>query len=90
MKYFKILKYFLIFFFVLTITDGQIYKDGKEMTTFTKEEALDMLKARDAEWEVKIKKLRERIYVDSLVIVAKTAHIESQKKQIKVLEILTK
>ena len=49
-----------------------------------------MLKARDAEWEAKVKKLKEKIYVDSLIIVAKSAHIESQKKQIKVLELLTK
>ena len=36
------------------------------------------------------KKLKEKVYVDSLIIVAKNAHIESQKKQIKVLEIITK
>ena len=46
----KILKYFLISFFVLSIADGQdIKKDGKVITTFTKEQALEMLKARDAQ-----------------------------------------
>ena len=90
LKPIKIIKYFIISFFVLTIVDGQeIKKDGKTPKTFTYDEALEMLKARDAEWEAKVKKLEERVYVDSLIIVAKNAHIESQKKQIKVLELLT-
>ena len=62
----KIIKYFLISFFVLTIVDGQeIKKDGKTPKTFTYDEALEMLKARDAQWESKLSK------ADSL--------IESQK-----------
>ena len=70
--------------------DGQeILKDGEKPTSFTYEEAVEMLKARDAEWKAKVKKLEEKVYVDSLIIVAKNAHIESQKKQIKVLELLT-
>ena len=70
--------------------DGQeILKDGEKPTSFSYEEAVEMLKARDAEWEAKVKKLKEKVYVDSLIIVAKNAHIESQKKQIKVLELLT-
>ena len=53
----KIIKYFLISFFVLTIVDGQeIKKDGKTPKTFTYEEALEMLKARDAQWESKLSK----------------------------------
>ena len=53
----KILKYFLIFFFVLSYVDGQtIKKDGKTPTTFTYDEALEMLKARDAQWEGKLAK----------------------------------
>ena len=81
----------LILFFTVTLLSGQeiIYK-GKKPETLTYEQALEMLKARDAEWEEKIKKLKEKVYVDSLIIVAKNAHIESQKKQIKVLEIITK
>ena len=85
------LKYLLITFFLFPTLDGQeILKDGVKPTSFTYEEALEMLKARDVEWEAKVKELKDRVYVDSLIIVAKNAHIESQKKQIKVLELLTK
>jgi hypothetical protein len=85
------LKYLLITLFTLSLLGGQeILKDGVKPTSFTYEEAVEMLKARDVEWEAKIKKLEEKVYVDSLIIVAKNAHIESQKKQIKVLELLTK
>ena len=53
----KILKYFLIGFFVFSIIDGQeIQKDGKTPKTFTYDEALEMLKARDAQWEGKLAK----------------------------------
>ena len=53
----KILKYFLISFFVLSMIDGQeIRKDGKTPKTFTYDEALEMLKARDAQWEGKLAK----------------------------------
>ena len=85
------LKYLLITLLGISFLDGQeILKDGIKPTSFTYEEAVEMLKARDAEWKAKIKKLEEKVYVDSLIIVAKNAHIESQKKQIKVLELLTK
>ena len=85
------LKYLLITLLSLSFLDGQeILKDGVKPTSFTYEEAVEMLKARDVEWEAKVKELKDRVYVDSLIIVAKNAHIESQKKQIKVLEILTK
>ena len=71
----KIIKYFLISFFVLTIVDGQeIKKDGKTPKTFTYDEALEMLKARDAQWESKLSK------ADSL--------IESQKVTISDCETL--
>ena len=84
-------KYLLIALFTISLLDGQeILKDGVKPTSFTYEEAVEMLKARDAEWKAKVKKLEEKVYVDSLIIVAKNAHIESQKKQIKVLELLTK
>ena len=84
------LRYLLITFFFFSVLDGQeILKDGEKPTSFSYEEAVEMLKARDSEWEAKVKKLKEKIYVDSLIIVAKNAHIESQKKQIKVLELLT-
>ena len=84
------LRYLLITFLLFSVLDGQeILKDGEKPTSFTYEEAGEMLKARDAEWKAKVKKLKEKVYVDSLIIVAKNAHIESQKKQIKVLELLT-
>ena len=84
------LRYLLITFLLFSVLDGQeILKDGEKPTSFSYEEAVEMLKARDAEWEAKVKKLKEKVYVDSLIIVAKNAHIESQKKQIKVLELLT-
>ena len=85
------LKYLLITLLGISFLDGQeILKDGIKPTSFTYEEAVEMLKARDAECKAKIKKLEEKVYVDSLIIVAKNAHIESQRKQIKVLELLTK
>ena len=65
-------------------------KVKKKLTQFEKFELAEQARqARDAEWEVKVKELKDRVYVDSLIIVAKNAHIESQKKQIKVLELLT-
>ena len=85
------LKYLLITLLGISFLDGQeILKDGVKPTSFTYEEAVEMLKARDVEWEAKVKELKDRVYVDSLIIVAKNAHIESQKKQIKVLELLAK
>ena len=84
------LRYLLITFLLFSVLDGQeILKDGEKPTSFSYEEAVEMLKARDVEWKAKVKKFKEKIYVDSLIIVAKNAHIESQKKQIKVLELLT-
>ena len=65
----KILKYFLISFFILSLVDGnQIQRGGKEITTFTKEQALEMLKARDAQWEGKIEKADSLIASQKLVI----------------------
>jgi hypothetical protein len=65
----KILKYFLISFFVLSMVDGQsIKKDGKEVTTFTTEQALEMLKARDAQWKSKLAKADSLIESQKVVI----------------------
>ena len=90
----KILKYFLIIFFVLQHMNGQ--------TTFTESEALEMIKQRDAEWESKIEKadlliasqkvlitdyeglvgkLEDQANVDSLIIVAKGKQLEALKAQ---------
>jgi len=65
----KILKYFLISFFVFSIIDGQeIQKGGKKPTTFTYDEALEMLKARDAQWEGKIEKADSLIASQKVMI----------------------
>jgi len=65
----KILKYFVILFFVLSMTDAQdIKKDGKVIQTFTYSEALEMLKARDAQWEGKIEKADSLIVSQKVVI----------------------
>ena len=54
------LKYLLITLLGISFLDGQeILKDGVKPTSFTYEEAVEMLKARDAEWEAKVKKLKE-------------------------------
>ena len=65
----KILKYFLISFFVMGALKGQeIKKDGKVVTTFTQEQALEMLKARDAQWEEKIAKANTLIEFQKITI----------------------
>ena len=70
----KILRYFVICFFVLSMAKGQeIQKDGEKPTTFTYEEALEMLKARDAQWEGKLAK------ADSLIESQKVTIADSEK-----------
>jgi hypothetical protein len=65
----KILKYFLISFFVMGVLKGQeIKKDGKVVTTFTQEQALEMLKARDVQWEDKLSKADALIESQKVVI----------------------
>ena len=65
----NILKYFIIFFFTLSMTDAQdIKKDGKTPTTFTYTEALQMIKQRDAQWEGKIEKADSLIASQKVVI----------------------
>jgi hypothetical protein len=65
----NILKYFIIFFFALSMTDAQdIKKDGKTPTTFTYTEALQMIKQRDAQWEGKIESADSLIASQKVVI----------------------
>ena len=65
----KIIKYFLISFFVLSIVDGQeIQKGGETPTSFTYDEALDMLKSRDKQWEEKIAKANTLIEFQKITI----------------------
>ena len=101
----KILKYFLIGFFVFSIIEGQeIQKDGKTPKTFTYAEALEMLKARDAQWEGKLAKAdsliegyKESIWdCDNIVTeLEEQADLDSkvllaQKKQIELLNEILK
>ena len=70
----KILKYFLIIFFALSMADSQgIQKGGKKPESFTYDEALEMLKARDAQWEGKLAK------ADSLIESQKVTIADSEK-----------
>ena len=90
----KILKYFLLSFFVLSMVGAQ--------TTFTKEQALEMIKTRDAQWEGKlakadslivsqkvvisdsdhlIKELESQIKIDSLLLLKKSEQIELLKER---------
>ena len=50
------MKYFLSLLLIVPLLGQSIQKDGKEITSFTKEQALEMIKARDAQWEGKIEK----------------------------------
>jgi|TARA_Y100000114_G_C11753036_1_gene325421 hypothetical protein len=97
----KILRYFVICFFALSLTKGQeIQKDGEKPTTFTYEEALEMLKARDAQWESKLAKADslinmykygEEMYEDNLSELEEQIKLDSllllaQRKQIDLLK----
>ena len=65
----KILKYFVIIFFAMSKADSQgIQKGGKKPESFTYDEALEMLKARDAQWEGKLAKADSLIESQKVVI----------------------
>ncbi len=81
----KILKYFLIIFFAMSMADSQeIQKGGKKPTSFTYDEALEMLKARDAQWEGKIEKADSLIASQKVVITDQEKLIEKHEEQAKV------
>jgi hypothetical protein len=63
------MKYFLSLLLIVPLLGQSIQKDGKEITSFTKEQALEMLKARDAQWEGKLAKADSLIegYKESIV-----------------------
>ena len=77
-----------------------IKKDGNEITTFTKEQALEMLKARDAQWEGKLAKADslidmykygEEIHDDTIIELEEQIKLDSllllaQRKQIDLLK----
>ena len=71
----KILKYFLISFFVLSMVDGQ--------TTFTEEQALEMIKQRDAQWEDKIAKANTLIEFQKITIAKSDSVIIKLEEQAK-------
>ena len=92
----------MISFFVLSMIDGQeIRKDGKTPKTFTYDEALEMLKARDAQWESKLAKADslihmykygEEMYEDNLFELEEQIKLDSllllaQRKQIDLLKV---
>ena len=87
----KILKYFLISFFVLSVASSQSY---------TQDEVLEMIKERDLQWEAKIdnannliasqkeviddsdkliKELESQVKTDSLLLLKKSEQIELLK-----------
>ena len=71
----KILKYFLISFFVLSVVDAQ--------TTFTEEQALEMIKQRDAQWEDKIAKANTLIEFQKITIAKSDSVIMKLEEQAK-------
>ena len=89
----KILKYFLISFFVLSVASSQSY---------TQAEVLEMIKQRDAQWEGKLEKadsliasqkvlisdsdnlineLESHVRIDSLLLLKKSEQIELLKER---------
>jgi hypothetical protein len=50
------MKYLWILLLSIPLLGQEIHKDGQKVTTFTQEEALEMIKQRDAQWEGKIEK----------------------------------
>ena len=71
----KIIKYFLISFFVLSMVDGQ--------TTFTEEQALEMIKQRDAQWEDKLAKANTLIEFQKITIAKSDSVIMKLEEQAK-------
>ena len=69
----KLIKYISICLLLTTINSQTILKDGEKITTFTYDEALEMLKARDAQWEGKLAK------ADSLIESQKVTIADSEK-----------
>ena len=89
----KVLKYFLITFFVLSVASGQSY---------TQDEVLEMIKERDLQWQGKvdnannliasqkeviddsdrlIKELESQVKTDSLLLLKKSEQIEILKER---------
>ena len=64
----RMVKYILPLLLISSLIGQEIKKDGKVITSFTKEQALEMLKARDAQWEDKLSKADALIESQKVVI----------------------
>ena len=62
------MKYLWILLLSIPLFGQEIQKDGETPTSFTYDEALEMLKARDAQWEEKIAKANTLIEFQKLTI----------------------
>mgnify|MGYP003148373401 FL=1 len=86
----KILKYFVIIFFAMSMAHSQgIQKGGKKPDSFTYDEALEMLKARDAQWEGKLAKADSLIESQKVVISDGEKLIAELEEYSKVEEVLS-
>ena len=71
----KILKYFILSFFALSMARGQ--------NTFTEEQALEMIKQRDAQWEDKLAKANTLIEFQKITIAKSDSVIMKLEEQAK-------
>ena len=78
------MKYLWILLLSIPLFGQEIQKDGKTPKTFTYDEALEMLKARDAQWEGKIEKADSLITSQKVVITDQEKLIEKHEEQAKV------
>ena len=62
------MKYLIPLLLIGSLFGQQIKKDGKVINTFTQDQALEMLKARDAQWESKLAKADSLIESQKVVI----------------------
>ena len=88
----KILRYFIICFFALSLIKSngvEVKKDGEKPTTFTYDEALEMLKARDAQWEGKLAKADTLIEDYKVMLSESDELIEELQKYAEVEKVLS-
>ena len=78
------MKYLWILLLSIPLIGQEIQKDGQTPKTFTYDEALEMLKARDVHWEGKIEKADSLIASQKVVITDQEKLIEKHEEQAKV------
>jgi vacuolar-type H+-ATPase subunit I/STV1 len=78
------MKYLWVLLLSIPLLGQEIQKDGQTPTSFTYDEALEMLKARDAQWEGKIEKADSLIASQKVVITDQEKLIEEYAEQAKV------